>query len=156
MRRKDREITDIAEIYKVMDECVCCRVGFNDDGNVYIVPLNFGYTINNGITTLYFHSANEGRKISLINKSNNVGFEMDAGYNLTTGDIACDYTASFKSIIGNGIISIVQDETEKINALNLIMFQSTKRKDWTFSNNMLEAVCIIRLEVSSMSCKIHL
>ncbi len=155
MRRKDREITDIDQIYKVMDECVCCRLGFVDDEEVYIVPLNFGYAINGESTTLYFHSAGEGRKIELIKKCKKVGFEMDSGYSLTTGELACDYTASFKSIIGTGNISIVSSETEKIIALKRIMYQSTQLEDWQFNAQMLNAVCIIKLEINKMSCKIH-
>ena len=43
MRRKDREITDEAKIDEIISRCNCCRIGFNDSGEVYIVPLNFGY-----------------------------------------------------------------------------------------------------------------
>ena len=44
MRRKDREVTDEARIDEIISRCNCCRIGFNDSGEVYIVPLNFGYT----------------------------------------------------------------------------------------------------------------
>lgn len=43
MRRKDREVTDEARIDEIISRCTCCRIGFNDSGEVYIVPLNFGY-----------------------------------------------------------------------------------------------------------------
>ena len=39
MRRKDREITDEAKIDEIISRCNCCRIGFNDSGEVYIVPL---------------------------------------------------------------------------------------------------------------------
>lgn len=43
MRRKDREVTDEAKIDEIISRCNCCRIGFNDSGEVYIVPLNFGF-----------------------------------------------------------------------------------------------------------------
>ena len=47
MRRKDREITDEAKIDEIILNCNCCRLGFNDGGKVYIVPLSFGYSRDN-------------------------------------------------------------------------------------------------------------
>lgn len=44
MRRRDREITDNEKIKEIIKACDCCRLGFNDNGKVYIVPLNFGFT----------------------------------------------------------------------------------------------------------------
>ena len=61
MRRKDREITDSARIDAVIRGCDCCRLGFCDAGEVYILPLNFGYENREGKRTFYFHSAREGR-----------------------------------------------------------------------------------------------
>ncbi len=155
MRRQDREITDIEKIHNVIDGCTYCRIGFCDKGEVYIVPLNFGVRREDNKTLLYFHSAKEGRKISLIEQSDVVGFEMDRGYSLKKGERACEYTASFESIIGSGKISFVRENTEKITALNAIMRQSTKKDNWEFSEKMLDSVCVFKIEVKSMSCKIH-
>lgn len=113
MRRKDREVTDSEKIQKIISDCNCCRVGFNDGGEVYIVPLSFGVCRNNGKYVFYFHSAEEGRKIELIRRSPRVGFEMDANYRLTEDDKACSCTAAFQSVIGSGIVSIVEDAEEK-------------------------------------------
>lgn len=88
MRRKDREITDISKIYNIITKCHCCRVGFNDDGEVYIVPLNFGFVPCDDGDTFYFHGANEGRKINLIEKNPCVGFELDTNYKLHEADIS--------------------------------------------------------------------
>ena len=77
MRRKDREVKDYPEIIKIIDACDCCRLGFVDDKEAYIVPLNFGYETNGSDLTLYFHSANEGRKIDLVSKQERVAFELD-------------------------------------------------------------------------------
>ena len=46
MRRKDREVLEEVKIDEFIRNCDCCRIGFYDKENdeVYIVPLNFGYS----------------------------------------------------------------------------------------------------------------
>ncbi|MGL5540462.1 MAG: pyridoxamine 5'-phosphate oxidase family protein, partial [Erysipelotrichaceae bacterium] len=107
MRRKDREVSEFSKIIEIIDQCHICRLGFCDGEEVYIVPLNFGYESKEEKITFYFHSAKEGRKIELIKKGMPVGFEMDTNYHLHGGPLACDYTAAFDSVIGNGTIHLV-------------------------------------------------
>ena len=45
MRRKDRDVTDRQRIQEIIRSCYCCRIGFIDNGFVYIVPMNFGERI---------------------------------------------------------------------------------------------------------------
>lgn len=66
MRRKDREVTDPERIDAIIRACHCCRLGFYDNGEVYIVPLDFGYDEKEGKRTFYFHGAKEGRKMDCI------------------------------------------------------------------------------------------
>lgn len=155
MRRKDREVTDSKRIADVISRCSCCRIGFCDDGEVYIVPLNFGYERKDDTYILYFHGAKEGRKIQLIQKNPHAGFEMDTDYAVNEADIACGYSARFQSIIGNGIVSIVSEPEEKKRGLSLLMEHNTGKREWNFDENMLNAVAVFKLVVSGMSCKEH-
>ena len=43
MRRKDREITERAEIEAILREAQVCRIALADDDGPYIVPMSFGY-----------------------------------------------------------------------------------------------------------------
>lgn len=155
MRRKDREVTDSTKIADIISRCTCCRIGFDDDGEVYIVPLNFGYQTKENTYTFYFHGANEGRKIDLMKKNPNVGFEMDTDYALHEADYACGHSARFQSIIGNGIVSIVSEKEEKKLGLSLLMEHNTGKRDWDFDEKMVNAVSVFKLEVTKMSCKEH-
>ena len=157
MRRKDREITDKNEIYEIIDKCTVCRIGFYDEKEkeVYIVPMNFGYTKENDEITLFFHGAKEGRKIELTQKYNSVGFEMETNYKVNSGDIACEYSARFESIIGNGEISLLEKAEDKKFALNRIMYQNTKKDNWQFNEDMIDLICILKLNVTKLTCKRH-
>jgi len=156
MRRKDREITDKNKIKEIISACSCCRIGFNDNDKVYIVPLNFGFVDDGESYTFYFHGAKEGRKIDLISQNPNVGFEMDANYFLKEADIACAYSARFQSVIGTGTVSILNNFEDKKKGLLAIMEHNTNRANWQFSDEMINSVCVFRLKVETLSCKEHL
>lgn len=158
MRRKDREITESRAIIDIIENCQCCRIGFQDNGEVYIVPLNFGFEHNGQRMVFYFHGANEGRKIDLIAKSPRVGFELDTNYAIyakSNNGTACTYTARFQSVIGTGKVSMVNDADEKKHGLLLLMQHTTQKCEWVFDEKMLNAVAVFKLEVEKLSCKEH-
>lgn len=153
MRRKEREITDDTKINEIIDKCQICRIGLNDSGKVYIVPMNFGFCMEDGKRVFYFHSANEGRKVNLAAQTHYAGFELDTKYSLLEGSAACGYSAEFESIIGEGKIDIIEGTEQKKKALSEIMYHATRRKYWDFPDAAIENVCVLRLEVEEISCK---
>ncbi|MDO4987528.1 MAG: pyridoxamine 5'-phosphate oxidase family protein [Synergistes sp.] len=154
MRRKEKEVTDVAEIIKIIEECDCCRIGLHDGENIYIVPLNFGYTARDGHIDLYFHGAPVGKKIELMRRNPNVGFEMDTGHSLVTSEDACNFSFRYKSIIGRGTIEIIDDFAEKSRALNIMMSHYSEKSDWDFPPQVLERTAVMRLSVCEMTCKV--
>ena len=48
MRRSDREITFIEEKLAVIEKNKVMRLAMVDNGRPYVVPLNYGYTYENG------------------------------------------------------------------------------------------------------------
>lgn len=120
MRRADREISDKATLIEILDVAEVCRIALQTGKAPYIVPLNFGYAWEEKLV-IYFHCAKAGRKLDLIKLNDLVGFEIDTGYKLITGDNACDWGMKYKSIIGVGKISQIDDEARKERALHQIM-----------------------------------
>ena len=155
MRRKDREVLDETKINEFIRNCDCCRIGYyaKENNEVYIVPLNFGYSNVDNKKVFYFHGAKEGREIESISKTKKVSFEMDSNHELIVGKMACNYSERYQSVMGTGLISFVEDKDEKIAALNEIMFQSTGKKDWDFPEPMLNGVAVFKIEVISLSAK---
>ena len=75
MRRKDREVTDFKKIVSILNDCDCCRLGLVDErGLAYIVPMNFGTETDGERLTLYFHCANEGKKLDIMRANSAVSF----------------------------------------------------------------------------------
>lgn len=136
--------------------CPMMRLAFNDEGGPYIVPMNFGYENRDGQRVFYFHCAKEGRKMELIRRCPQAGFEMDTGYALRRGDTACAYSAAFASLIGTGDIRLVGQKEEKRAALALLMRHTAGDGPWTFEDRQVDAVTVFRLDVRQLSCKEHL
>lgn len=153
MRRKDREVKDKALIEQFIAKEQIIRIAFYDNGDLYIVPLNYGFIYENDKYVFYFHGAKAGRKFVLSKSSPMVGFEIDGEYELLQADVACNYSAKFQSVIGTGRLSIIDDYEEKIKGLNVLMNHISGKSEWDYSKDMVNAVAVFRLEVDKLSCK---
>ena len=148
MRREEREITDITEIEKVIKKAICCRIGLVDDDEPYVVPVCFGYERN----AIYFHGALEGRKAELIKKNSKVCFEIDTDVAVVKSEKPCGWAMKYKSVIGVGRASILENDEEKAQALKLIM-QRYSEGEFNFSNSALDSVLVVRVNIESITGK---
>ena len=124
MRRRDRQVADMEEIRGILSRCDVCRLALYDEDGPYILPLNFGFTLEDGTLTLYFHGAKEGKKHERMARDPRVGFELDCGHQLVlpAGEERCTATMCYESVIGKGVAEPVPEE-EKERALNIILGQ---------------------------------
>jgi len=154
MRRQDREITDINEKIDLIKKCKVCRIGLSEKNIPYIIPLNYGYSFENNILTLFFHSATEGKKLDIIKNNNNACFEIDCDTKLIEAEEACDYGYAFRSIIGFGKIIILEDMEQKINGLNQIMKHQTEQEAaYDFIHNDFKNICVYKMVVQEFTGK---
>ena len=155
MRRKDREVKNIDTIYEYVSLCDCIRIGLVEDGMAYIVPMNFGYEVENGKLYFYIHSASEGQKIDIMKNNNLLSFELDTSHELVEANEACKYSYNFISIMGHGKLEFINDNLQKSKALKLLMQHTVGKCDFNFLEIMLKIVTIIKIEVLDVSCKQH-
>ena len=69
MRRKDREITDIHKIEEILAGARYLHLGVFDGEYPYVVPLHYGYVMENEKLTFYVHCAKEGHKLDCIRRN---------------------------------------------------------------------------------------
>ncbi len=144
MRRKDREVTDTAEIEEIIKGCKTCHVAMALEGEPYVVPLSFGYERKGETLTLYFHSAKEGKKLDILHKNSRVCFEMAVEGELIHTQIPCNSGYYFSSVMGKGDVEFVEDPEEKRHALSLLMKHQAGR-DIVFGEKQAETVCIYKI-----------
>ncbi|MBW7990700.1 MAG: pyridoxamine 5'-phosphate oxidase family protein [Planctomycetes bacterium] len=148
MRRKDKEINDIASIEDIIMKARVCRLALYENAQPYIVPLSFGYKDN----ILYFHSAPEGKKLDILRNNNKVCFEFDIDHELVMGEKACDCTMKYRSVIGFGKAKLIEDIESKRKALDIIM-KNYSDGSFEYPEESIQNTIIISVEVETMTGK---
>ncbi len=153
MRRKEKMVTDLTEIKKIIDKCKVIRVAFNDEEGLYILPLNFGYELIGDKLKFYFHGAKQGRKARFLESpEDNVAFELDCNHALDDNDIACKVGFFYSSIIGTGVASIIEDDAKKVHAIEKLMVHQTAKK-YQIKPDMLKNVIVFEITSDQFTCK---
>ncbi len=152
MTRREQEVTDINEIIRILNESKIAHIGLVDGDEPYVVPMNYGYVMNDGKLTIYLHGAKRGRKLDVMRANPKVFFEAECDLVPFEGDVACRYGIAYSSIMGKGKAVFVEDVEEKKLALTAIMKTQTG-KDFEFEDKMTTIVSIIRIDVSEYTAK---
>ncbi|MBR6568217.1 MAG: pyridoxamine 5'-phosphate oxidase family protein [Clostridia bacterium] len=152
MTKREREITDMEEILSILDKAKVLHLGLVDGDEPYVVPMNYGYLMEDGKMTVYLHGALKGRKLELMRVNPKVFFEMDCDIVPFEGKTACNYGITYASVMGRGKAVIVEDTEEKIKGLRVLMKTQTGR-DFDITEKMAGIVSVIRIDVSDFTAK---
>lgn len=154
MRRCDREVSDINKIESIIASARYMHLGMFDEKFPYVVPLHYGYLMEDGKLTFYIHSAKEGHKLECLKRNNNVFVEIDRGESLIASDIPCEYSAEYESVMCRGKAEIIENPVEKCKALELLMKVQTG-SEYAVAEKMADAVAIIKIDVESYTAKVR-
>ena len=152
MTKREFKITDEAQIRGILDTARVLRVGIAVDNVPYIIPMNYGYTLEEGKLTLYLHSAVKGGKLELLGKNPDICFELDCDYRPFEGVLPCQYGLGYSAVSGRGRAVIVEDVGEKMEAMSVLMKTQTG-KDFVFNERLVSIVSVIRVDVSEYTAK---
>lgn len=153
MRRKDRQVTDEGTIRAILDRAQVLHLAMIDGDKPYVVPLHYGYALEDGRLTLYLHSAREGRKLDVLRGNSRVAFVLETDVApVSGGDVPCKYGAAYASVMGEGRAAILADPAEKAAALRILMRTQTGR-DFPITEAMAETVAVLRVDVETFSTK---
>ncbi|KAB8287731.1 flavin-nucleotide-binding protein [Bifidobacterium avesanii] len=160
MRRADREVTDAAAIGAIIDACDIVDMAYVDAEGLTVVPLNFGYEHDSetGRLTLWMHSAVSGRKLDAIRASGNrlpVAFTMRADCEVIEGRVACNWGEAFRSVVGNGAATIVDDLDEARHGLQMLMAHQARMPHVAFTDAQVRAVTVWKIEADHVTAKAH-
>ena len=153
LTRREREITDIEEIIKILEKENIIHIGLVDGDEPYIVPMNYGFTMEDGKLTIYLHGATEGKKLDLIRANPKVFFSIESDIiAFSGGNIACQYGTSYSSVMGKGIAEILEAPEDKMSGLTRFMKTQTGI-DFEFNERLVSAVSVIKITVTSFTAK---
>ena len=152
MTKREFRITDQEQILHILDTAKIVHVGLAVDNEPYVIPMNYGYTYEDGKLTLYLHSALKGKKLDMMRANPNVFFSIDCDRMPFEGRVPCQYGLVYSSIMGRGTATIVEDVEEKKQAMSILMKTQTG-KDFTFEDRLVSIVAVIRIDVTEYTAK---
>ena len=149
MRKKQRAITDPRQLEALLKRGRVCHLAmFGPDGAPYAVPVNYGYAEN----ALYIHGAGQGTKVECLRADARVAFSILIEEKLIqrehTGD-ACGFTTHFVSLCGRGRAVFVEDEADKIAALDKLMAHYGPGP-WTYKPEALALTLVARIDIEEL------
>lgn len=148
MRRKDREITDRAELLRILAAARVCRLAMSDGDRPYLIPLSFALDGEE----LVLHSARTGRKIEILRRNPAVCFEVEEGVAVNVGPSPCETGMRFRTVIGHGVAEFVEDGPERARLLALFG-PRYGAPDRPLPPNEVERTTVLRIRVSELTGK---
>lgn len=152
LTKRERQVTDPEQILHILDTGKVLHLGLAVDNEPYVVPMNYGYTMEEGKLTLYLHSALRGKKLDMIQANPRVFFEIDCDLMPFEGRVPCQYGLVYSSIMGRGTAQLVDDVEEKKQAMTYLMKTQTGR-DFTFEDRLVSIVAVVRIDVEEYTAK---
>jgi hypothetical protein len=152
MRRKELEIKDPATLRKILKSVKYVTIALTKDDQPYLVSLSHGYDDKNNF--IYFHCANEGKKIDYL-KANNVVWGqalLDGGYQ----EDECNH--SFATTQFRGKVTFLKNVKEKQQAAECMIKQLNKKPEKMITDTTtekLKTTTFGRIDIDYMSGKKH-
>ena len=115
LRRLDKAISDLATVRAIIREVKFVTLALSVNDEPYLVTLSHGFDEEKNC--IYFHSANEGRKIDIMKANPRVWGQalIDGGYQQGK----CDHF--YKTAQFHGKVTFVDDSSEKKHALQVLV-----------------------------------
>jgi len=122
VRRKDREITNSDTLKEVLKSTKYVTVALCMDNEPYLVSLSHGYDETRNC--LYFHCADEGKKLVYLKANSKVWGQAVLDYGVTD---ECDY--AYTSVHFKGTASLIDDLSEKQHAIEVLVQQLSENPE---------------------------
>jgi nitroimidazol reductase NimA-like FMN-containing flavoprotein (pyridoxamine 5'-phosphate oxidase superfamily) len=148
MRRREKEITDPAELRRIVREARICRLAVADGDRPYLVPLTFALDGDD----LVLHSARAGRKIEALRRNPAVCFEVEEGVEVVPAATGCQFSMRFRTVIGFGEAEFVEDQAERARLLALFG-PRYGASPAPLPDTEIQRTCVLRIRVRELTGK---
>jgi len=152
MRRAERQVTDQNQIKQILDNIKTCHLAMIDGERPYVIPLSYGYKLEDDVLSVYFHGAKQGKKIDVLNANANVCFEMSTKGAPSPGKDSCEFGYFYSSLIGFGKAEFVEAFEEKNEALSVIVKHQTG-VDESFTQKQADTVVVFKVVTKEFTAK---
>lgn len=117
MRMVKREIHEMEPINEFLSQSKIGYLGLAEEGVPYVVPLNFVWQQD----SIYFHGANEGKKVRIIANNSEACFTVCEDLGTIANPIPANTDTAYFSVMIFGKIEKVEDKQERLTAMQAML-----------------------------------
>jgi hypothetical protein len=115
-RLPKRGYYDRKTIYRILDEALICHVGFIENKQPYVIPINFARVGD----SLILHGAKASRLLKHIEAGHPVCVEATIVDGLVLARSVFHHSLNYRSVLVFGKGHLIEDEQEKLSALHAV------------------------------------
>ena len=145
---------DRETVHKILDEAFVCHVGFVVDGQPYVIPTNFGRVGD----TVYLHGSAASRMLRTLSGGIPVCVTVTLVDGLVLARSAFHHSVNYRSVVILGTAKLVEDPTEKMEALRLFTEHIMKGRwneiRWP-NEQELKGTTVLALPLEEVSAKVR-
>lgn len=154
VRESERGVYDRDTVYRILDEGFICHVGFNLDGQPFVIPTSYGRSGDN----LYIHGSAASRMLRSLDKGISVCITVTILDGLVLARSIFNHSMNYRSVVILGTATVVQDPEEKLKALRLLSEHILPGR-WADSRQPnereLKATFALRVPITEFSAKVR-
>lgn len=154
-RLPERGHYDRETIYRILDEALICHAGFVENGQPYVIPINFARVGD----TILLHGAKASRLLKHIEAGHPVCVTVTLVDGLVLARSAFHHSVNYRSVVVFGKGRPVQDEQEKLAALKAItehLIPGRWQEARLPNRKEMNATRVVSIKIDEASAKIRM
>jgi nitroimidazol reductase NimA-like FMN-containing flavoprotein (pyridoxamine 5'-phosphate oxidase superfamily) len=141
-------------VYQILDSGFVCHVGFNVEGQPYVIPTNYGRSGD----TLYLHGSAASRMLKTLSAGVPVCVTVTHVDGLVLARSAFHHSVNYRSVVILGTARLVDDPAKKMEALRIFTDHVLKGR-WDDvripTEQELKATLVLALPLEEVSAKVR-
>src|SRR5262249_16365576 len=154
VREAERAVYDREAAYQILDEAFICHVGFNVDGQPFVIPTSYGRSGDQ----LYIHGSAASRMLRALDQGVSVCVTVTLIDGLVLARSIFNPSMNYRSVVILGTATLVADPAEKLEALHLLSEHILPGR-WEHSRlpneREVKATSVLRLPIEEFSAKVR-
>src|SRR6267154_631661 len=154
VREPDRGVYDRDAVYRILDEGFICHVGFNLDGQPFVIPTSYGRSGDN----LYIHGSAASRMLRNLDRGIPVCVTVTLLDGLVLARSVFNHSMNYRSVVILGTATLIDNPEEKLKAL-LALSEHILPGRWDDSRQPnekeLKATSVLRIPIEEFSAKVR-
>jgi len=153
-RKPERGLYDRETIYQILDEALICHVGFVENKQPYVIPINFARVGD----TIFLHGAIASRLLKHIAVGHALCVEVTLVDGLVLARSVFNHSINYRSVVLFGSGRLVEEDQAKLAALEAItehLIPGRWREARLPNAKELKATSVVEIKIDEGSAKVR-